>query len=187
MNAHAGTAAASAWVVRWLDRLAPGTTLLDLACGTGRHAAAGLARGLRVTAVDRDAAALALVPVAAERCAADLEQGRWPLGERRFDAIVVANYLHRPLFEALAAALNPGGLLIYETFAIGNARYGRPANPDFLLRPGELYDAWAGRLHILAFEDGYVARPRPARVQRLAAVRMPAGEADPLLLERYAL
>jgi SAM-dependent methyltransferase len=115
--------------------------------------------------------------------AADLEAGSWPYAGRRFDAIVVANYLHRPLFPQLAASLADGGVLLYETFAAGNERYGRPANPDFLLKPRELLDAFGAQLHVLAFEDGVVAAPRTARIQRLCGVRAPADAHDRLRLD----
>lgn len=181
-------AVASPWVERWLGGLTAGARVLDLACGGGRHVRAALARGLTVCAVDRDAVAVAQLPAAAEQLVFDLEQGAWPWAERRFDAIIVTNYLYRPLFDTLVAALGEGGVLIYETFADGNARYGRPSNPDFLLRAGELRTKVAERLHVLAFEDGYAATPRPARVQRVAALRMPASEdAQAELLERFAL
>ncbi len=140
-------------------------------------------------AIDRDLQALAQLPADTERLAFDLEQGAaWPWPERRFDAVIVTNYLHRPLFDALVGALAEGGVLIYETFADGNARYGRPSNPDFLLRPGELRTKVGERLHLLAYEDGYVAAPRAARIQRVAALRMPFDEtAQAELLERFAL
>lgn len=165
----------SAWVVRFLPLIRPGGRVLDLAAGRGRHTRLLLAAGLVVRAVDRVTGALA--PFAGPRCevvAADLETGApWALGGA-YDGIVVANYLHRPLFPALVAALAPGGALIYETFALGNERLGRPRGPEFLLRPGELIDACAG-LSIVAFEQGEIARPRPAVIQRIAAVNRPLG------------
>ena len=103
--------------------------------------------------------------------AADLETCLWPLGDARFDVIVATNYLHRPLFPALEAALAPGGLLIYETFAAGNAAFGKPSNPDYLLQPRELLDVFGATLKVLAFEDGFTAQPKPAMVQRIAARR----------------
>ncbi len=163
--------APSAWVARWTARLAAGTSALDVACGSGRHARLLAERGCRVTALDRDPAsaqALANEPNV-EFVHADLEADTWPLPDRTFDAIVVTNYLHRPLFSALKRALAPGGLLVYETFAAGNAAFGRPSNPDYLLRPRELLDVFGTRLRVLAFEDGFVAQPKPAMVQRIAA------------------
>ena len=163
----------SAWVCRWAERIAPGGPVLDVACGGGRHARWLSARGHPVEAVDRDAALLAelaAIPGITTRCA-DLEAGAWPYAGQAFAAIVVVNYLHRPLFPRLLAALAPGGVLIYETFAAGNERYGRPANPDYLLRPGELLDMARGALRVLAYEDLFVAEPKPAMIQRICAIR----------------
>jgi SAM-dependent methyltransferase len=170
---HQHTDRPSAWVARWAPAIPPGETL-DLACGGGRHARllAGLAHP--VLALDRDAAALAQATgQGIATLAYDLEApgNPWPFAPGRFAGIVVTNYLHRPLFADLAAALAPGGMLIYETFAIGNEVFGKPSNPAFLLAPGELLDlARDGGLRVLAYEDGIVATPRPARVQRLCAV-----------------
>lgn len=150
--------------------------MLDLAAGGGRHTKPLLDCGYRVRAVDRDIAALA--PLAGPRCTVeqvDLETGGlWPLGGN-YDGIIVANYLHRPLFPAIAGALAPGGVVIYETFAVGNERFGRPRKPEFLLRPGELLDVFAA-LTVVAFEQGEVASPRPAVVQRIASVNRPLGK-----------
>jgi SAM-dependent methyltransferase len=174
--AHAaGPAAPSAWVARWIEAVAPGGRLLDFACGHGRHARLAHAAGLQVLAVDRDPVALdSLEGTGIATRQEDLEGGRWSFGARRFDGIVCTHYLFRPRLDLLLALLAPGGIWIHETFAAGNARYGRPSNPAFLLRPGELARA-AERsgLHVLAFEDGYVGQPRPARLQRIAAVRAP--------------
>lgn len=159
--------APSAWVVRWADCVTRGP-VLDLACGGGRHAHYFAERGLEVVAVDREPVS---IPGVQQFVTADLEDGSpWPLGERRFAAIVVANYLHRPLFPVLEAALEEGGVLLYETFMAGNERYGRPSNPAFLLRPGELLEAFRN-LSVVAFEQGRVERPKAAVVQRLFAVR----------------
>lgn len=160
---------ASPWVLRFAPLLRPEGVVLDLACGSGRHALALGELGHRVVAVDRDPSALARF-AAHEKHHVDLEAGGWPFGPRRFDGIVVTNYLHRPLLALLSAALAPDGVLIYETFAQGNGEFGRPSNPDFLLAPGELLDAARG-LRIVAFEEGYVAAPKPAFVQRICAVR----------------
>lgn len=159
----------SAWVIRWTAELAGGTPVLDVACGAGRHARLLAARGCKVTAVDRDRAALELTSESnVNFIQADLEAAAWPFADQQFDAIIVTNYLHRPLFPALKSALAPGGLLIYETFAAGNAAFGRPTNPDYLLRPRELLEVFGSGMRVLAFEDGFVAQPKPAMVQRIA-------------------
>jgi len=173
-DAHAHTSPApSPWIVRFAPLIVPGARVLDLACGLGRHARFLAARGHRVVAVDRDGAALATlagVP-GVETRELDLEAGAWPLPGERFDAIVVANYLHRPHFPHLLAALAGDGVLLYETFARGNEAYGRPANPEFLLAPGELLQVAVGRLTVVAFEQGSASPPaRAAVVERIAAV-----------------
>jgi SAM-dependent methyltransferase len=167
--------APSAWVCRFARLIAAGGTVLDLACGQGRHARYLAGLGYRVEAVDRDSAALdALTGVAgvATRCA-DLEGSPWPCGAGRFDGIVVTNYLHRPLMAAMLDALRPGGVLIYETFTLGNEKLGRPSNPEFLLRPGEMLQWMEGSLGVVAFEQGLVERPKPAVIQRICAARRP--------------
>jgi len=146
--------------------------MLDLACGRGRHARVGAALGHPVLAVDRDPAALldAAGPGITTQCINLEEAGATPFAPGRFAAIVVTNYLHRPLFGHLAGALRPGGLLIYETFALGNEAFGKPSNPAFLLAPGELLDlARTHGLHVLAYEDGIILKARTARVQRIVA------------------
>ena len=163
--------AASPWLLRWVHLIAPRGSVLDVAAGTGRHTTWLAERGHRVTAVDRDAAAMGLLADRAEVVVADLESDPWPLAGRAFDAVVVTNYLWRPLFGPLAAALAPGGVLFYETFAIGNESVGRPARREFLLGPGELLAAFPG-LRIVAFEDGFLSDP-DRFVQRIAAVRAP--------------
>ena len=170
-KAHA-RGAPSPWVARFLSLFPPGGEVLDLACGAGRHTALLATRGHPVLAVDRDIGQLGALAAArlVTAMAADLEgPAGWPLGERRFAGVVVANYLYRPLLPAIVASVAPGGLLLYETFARGNERFGRPANPDFLLQPGELLAAVAGRLVVLAYEHGQVAPPPPAVIQRIAA------------------
>jgi SAM-dependent methyltransferase len=168
-----GAEAVSPWVQRFAARVPPGSTVLDLACGRGRHARLFAAQGCAVDAVDIDAeAGAALAGVQGVRfLRADLEGGPWPYAERLFDAVVVTQYLHRPLFPVLAGSLAPGGVLIYETFVAGHERFGRPTNPAFLLRPRELLEVFAPLLVVLAFEEGVVSLPRPARVSRLCAVR----------------
>ncbi len=169
----------SPWVVRWASLVPPGD-VLDLACGNGRHARYFSAMGHAVIAVDRDAKALeALRDVPrVEPLAADLEgDAPWPLAGRRFAGIVVTNYLHRPLFARILESLAPGGALIYETFARGNERFGRPSNPAFLLNPDELLEAFGDALSVVAFEQGIVTQPKPAAIQRLCALRAPSVEA----------
>jgi len=160
----------SAWVRRWAPLVTQGT-VLDVACGGGRHSRVFLEKGLKVVALDREPQDIP----GARFIQADLEDGSpWPLPGERFEGIVVVNYLHRPLFPTLLDALAPGGVLIYETFMIGNEKYGRPSNPAFLLRPGELRAAF----HELAekgFEEGLVREPKAAMIQRLCAVRAGKG------------
>jgi SAM-dependent methyltransferase len=162
--------------------IVPGGTVLDVACGTGRHLRLLASRGLRVTGVDRDAAALEHCAGLGEIIEADLEAGAWPLSGRRFDAVVVTNYLWRPILPAIVAAVAPGGVLLYETFAVGNESLGRPRNPDFLLRHGELLSA-AHDLRVVAYEDGFADEP-PRQVQRIAAVHEAGSDGPP---GRYAL
>ncbi|MCX7169629.1 MAG: methyltransferase domain-containing protein [Proteobacteria bacterium] len=164
----------SRWVQRFAPLIPPGGSVLDLACGLGRHARFLASCGYSVEAVDRDAAALETlqgIPGIATRCA-DLEGGPWPYGGRRFAGIVVTNYLWRPLLPHLMAAMDKGSILIYETFMLGNERFGKPSNPAFLLRPDELRHVIRKHLDLIAFEQGEIAAPRPAVVQRLCAVRV---------------
>lgn len=172
----------SPWVARFAHLIPAGGAVLDLACGGGRHARFLSARGHPVVALDRDTAAVAAdAPSGIEVVSADLENGTplfeppGPLAGRRFAGIVVVNYLHRSLFPALLAALDDGGVLIYETFARGNERFTRPRNPDHLLKSGELLDIVRGRLHVIAYEHGIVEGPDdpgdiPGVKQRIAAV-----------------
>lgn len=166
----------SEWIRRFAPLVAPGGRVLDVACGSGRHTRIFVERGCAVVAVDREPCLDPdlLSNARVDLRVADLEQGPWPLGGERFDAIVVTNYLHRPLFPHLLAALAPRGVLLYETFAVGNAAFGKPGNPAFLLTPRELLDAFAA-LRVIAFEDGFEETPRPAMVQRIAA-RLPAAD-----------
>lgn len=170
MKPHA-TLAPSPWVMRFAPLTPSGGRILDLACGRGRHSRALLESGFVVTAVDRDTSGLDDISGAEglNIVEADLEAGPWPLAHTDFDAVVVTNYLHRPLLPAICAAVAPGGLLIYETFAVGNEKFGRPRNPDYLLRRGELLDLAHGRMDVLAYEDLTVEEPQRAAIQRICA------------------
>jgi SAM-dependent methyltransferase len=161
-----GSEAPSDWVVRCAPRVQRGP-VLDVACGGGRHAVFFRDRGFEVVAVDRQPVALQGVQLVT----ADLEDGSpWPFAGERFGAIVVVNYLHRPLFPYLLGSLDEGGVLIYDTFMVGNERYGRPSNPAFLLKPGELLEAFR-ELEVVDFQEGEVSEPQPAVKQRLCARR----------------
>ena len=157
---------------RWAGFITAGGDVLDLACGSGRHSRFLAAAGFRVCAVDCDTEVLAaLIGVSGVSVqVADLERAPWPLDGRRFAGIVVTNYLYRPLFAHVLETLAVDGALIYETFALGNERFGKPSNPDFLLRPGELLELARGKLRVLAYEDLKVSIPRAAMVQRICAV-----------------
>ena len=163
----------SPWVERWLSLVTPGTHALDVACGGGRHSRLMMRLGLHVTAVDRDTTGIADLTSNenATVVTADLEDGPWPFRDTKFAAIVVTNYLYRPLFPALINSLLPGGIAIYETFALGNEAYGKPSNPNFLLRPGELLDIFVPSARVVAYEDLYIDTPKPALVQRICAIR----------------
>lgn len=166
----------SDWVKRWAHLAAPGATVLDLACGGGRHLRWWAARGHMVTGVDRDAEALAGLKGLGELILADIENEAWPLASRQFGVVVVTNYLWRPLLPAIVASVAPGGLLLYETFADGHAACGRPSRPDFLLQHGELLRAASG-LRVLGYEDGLLAQPARC-VQRIAALRPDQGHLE---------
>ena len=159
------------WIVQWAGLMAPDATTLDLAAGRGRHALFFAERGHKVTAVDRDASRL---PAHAniEPLQADLEDGSpWPLGDRRFGAVVVTNYLHRPLMPNLFEAVAPGGVLLYQTIMAGNERFGKPSNPDHLLNDGELLEMVRGKFSVIAYEARLISEPAMAMVQRIAARR----------------
>ncbi len=190
-----GSGEASDWVQRFGFLVAPGARVLDVASGAGRHTRWFAARGAQVTALDRDAAALKGLDTLARVVCADIENGPWPLAGQTFDAIVITNYLWRPLWPVWLSSLNTGGLLLVETFAWGHAKLGRPRNPDFLLRPGELLEVAQNQsrdpahrlptadmpgLHVLAYEDGLLGTDLATasgghagarRVQRIAAVK----------------
>lgn len=164
----------SAWLQRWAP-LVPSGEVLDLACGAGRHARHLVGLGHQVIALDHDPDMLAQAcgqGIVTSQIDLEAPGAVWPFGAGRFAGIVVTNYLHRPLLEAMLRSLALDGVLIYETFADGNAAFGKPSNPAFLLQPGELL-AWATAqgLRVVAFEDGRVEQPKAAMVQRLCAVK----------------
>ncbi len=179
----------SAWVTRFAPLIPAGEDeVLDLACGSGRHARWLAQQGHRVRAVDRDIIALErAVGAGIETLQHDLEaypgsdaRSVWPFSPAQFKAVVVVNYLHRPLLPLILESLAPGGVLIYETFAMGNGQFGKPSNPAFLLQSSELL-SWMNSgqkgqpsMRVLAFEDGYIEQPKPAMVQRLCALKLPA-------------
>lgn len=167
----------SPWITRWARQLPTGARVLDVACGAGRHARWFYEKNHAVTGVDQAQAAIESIAPWMEAICADIEAGPWPLAGREFDCVVVTNYLWRPLFPALLASLAPGGLLLYETFAQGQEAFGRPARPEFLLRPGELLQVCAG-LRILGYEEGVLDAPTRC-VQRIAAVRAAAAARAP--------
>jgi len=166
----------SPWVMRFSRLFRENTRILDLACGGGRHAIRLAARGYQIVAADRNTAPLYenlsdAVPRNLEIREVDLETSTgWTFGDEKFGGIIITNYLHRPIMADIADALTDEGVLIYETFAAGNEKFGKPSNPDFLLRPGELWDCFSDRLSVIAYEDGIVTDPRPARIQRICAV-----------------
>jgi SAM-dependent methyltransferase len=164
----------SDWVVRFSSLVPSGGPVLDLACGAGRHSRFFLRRGDRVTAVDQTLEGIQDIRghPNLESFEIDLEDGRtFPFQGRSFGALIVTNYLYRPILRDLVSVVSEGGILIYETFARGNERFPGPSNPDFLLKPGELLEAVRGELRVVAFEDRVVCDPSPAAIQRIAAVR----------------
>lgn len=170
-----GTEAPSPWVQRWAHLIAPGSQVLDLACGAGRHMRHLSSLGHQVLGVDRSEEALNAASAWGKPLQADIENEPWPLPNRQFGAVVVTNYLWRPLWPHIVQAVQSGGVLLYETFALGNETVGRPSRADFLLAPGELLQmAVQNGLRVVAYEEGFL--DAPARfVQRLAAVRDLAG------------
>ena len=158
--------------MQWAGLIAPNAAVLDVAAGRGRHSRFFAERGYKVTALDRDTSRLAPHP-GIETVQADLEDGSpWPLADRTFAAVVVTNYLHRPLFPTLLDALGPGGVLLYETYMEGNERFGEPSRPAFLLKDGELLDLVRGRLSVTAYEARMISEPKMAMVQRIAARKL---------------
>jgi SAM-dependent methyltransferase len=183
-----GLEPASAWVRRWSHLVPEGASLLDVACGAGRHVRWFVNRGCRVTGVDRDTAAVDALRSIAEIEVADIEHGPWPWPGRAFDAVVVTKYLWRPLLPLLVDSVSPGGTFIYETFVQGNETVGRPSNPEFLLCPGELLDVVRPALRVVAYEDGFVDAPAHF-LQRVTAVRerLESDPARPAGPARYLL
>lgn len=178
----------SPWVRRFSGLVhAP---VLDIACGSGRHTGYFAQRGMDVTALDRDLSRLGALRdhPRVHAIQADLESGdaAWRPEPSAYGGVIVTNYLYRPLLPALVAALQPGGVLIYETFGAGNQAFGKPANPDYLLQPGELLDAVRGTLHVVAYEHGKVTHPHPAIIQRICAVQASPSLASSLPLESSA-
>jgi SAM-dependent methyltransferase len=174
--------APSPWITRFCSLIRSGGYVLDVACGSGRHVRELHRRGFVLTGIDRDAQALVGLDTLAEIIVADIENAPWPLPGRRFDAVIVTNYLWRPLWPSLLESLADGGVLLYETFCERQAEIGRPKRPEFLLRSGELIALAAG-LHIVAYEDGFLANP-DRFVQRIAAVKPPSAQAQAI---RYPL
>jgi len=172
----------SNWVARWSHLLSPDCTVLDLACGHGRHMRHFASLGHPVTGVDRNPDAIAAVSPLGEAICADIENGPWPLTARTFGGVVVTHYLWRPLWPHILDSLAPQGVLIYETFSAGNESVGKPSRPDFLLRPGELLNVCQD-LRVVAFEEGFLAQPERF-VQRIVAVRELSGTETPA---RYPL
>lgn len=183
------TSPPSAWVQRWSGLIRPHGRVLDVACGTGRHMQYLMQQGHTVTGVDRSEVALQSAKAFGTTVLADLENAPWPLMDagqpRQFDAVIVTNYLWRPLLDAIRHSVAPGGVLIYETFAAGNETIGKPSRPDFLLQPGELLARCQG-LRVVAYEDGFLAEP-DRFVQRIAAVHTPASLPESATWARYTL
>ena len=172
-NSHDSIVKPSSWVVHFAPLIPKGALALDLACGAGRHSHLLANLGHSVLAVDQDISAIQAIHSSAisPKCF-NLEEDTWPLSGSKFGGIVVTNYLYRPHLDRLPELLEEGGILIYETFAQGNEKFGKPSNPNFLLNPGELL-AFAVRhsLKVLAYEDIYLDEPKPAMVQRICAVK----------------
>ena len=162
----------SVWVKKCAAFLKPRSSVLDLACGSGRHACYLADKGHDVTGLDKNIEVLSQISMRKDiqTLQYDLELSAWPFPDRKFDAIVVTNYLYRPILANIVDSLSPSGVLIYETFMVGNERFGRPSSPDFLLRPNELIEVTHGKLQVVMYESGRVSRPKPALVQRICAV-----------------
>lgn len=176
-----GTEKPSAWVQRWAHLIAPGSTVLDVACGAGRHMRFLASRGHRVTGVDRNPEAVAMAQASGQVICADIENGPWPFAGQTFGCVLVTHYLWRELLPTLVNTVAPGGVLIYETFAVGNESVGKPSRPDFLLQHGELLQVTVG-LRTVAYEDGFESSP-DRFVQRIVAVR----DGPSVAIERWPL
>jgi len=161
----------SPWIGKYASLIPLDRPVLDLACGAGRHSLYLLDAGYDVTAVDINISSIAAYQEKVELSIveADLEKDRWPFSRGAFSGIVVVNYLWRPLFADIAESLTPGGILLYDTFALGNEKYGRPRNPDFLLAPGKLAEFFGVSLEIVDFFEGVVDEPSPACRQAIVA------------------
>jgi SAM-dependent methyltransferase len=169
LEPHRPVAEASAWIERWSHLVEPGATVLDVACGSGRHVRWFVSHLAKVTGVDRDAAAVAPLENVARIVVADIENDAWPLRGETFDAVIVTNYLWRPLLPTIVESVAPRGLLLYETFGHRQPEFGSPKRPDFLLRPRELLEVTEG-MRVLAYEDLVLDDPK-RHVQRVAAMR----------------
>jgi SAM-dependent methyltransferase len=164
-----GTENPSAWVQRWTHLIAPGSTVLDVACGAGRHMRWLASQGHHAQGVDRNADAVAMAQAFGPVTCSDIENGPWPFAGQTFGAVIVTHYLWRPLLPTIVQSVAPGGVLLYETFAAGNETVGKPSRPDFLLQTGELLQVTEG-LRCVAYEDGFKTLP-DRFVQRIVAIR----------------
>lgn len=184
-----GLGAVSGWVERWTHLVPPHGIVLDMACGQGRHMKWFSEKGHTVVGIDRSPEAILAAVRFGEAILADIENAPWPLMKddkaRQFDAVVVTNYLWRPLFPVIAQSVAPGGILIYETFASGNETVGKPSRPDFLLQTAELLQTFAS-LRIIAFEEGFLENP-PRFVQRIVAVQPESRDVTDTSPTRYTL
>ncbi|MEG0938177.1 MAG: class I SAM-dependent methyltransferase [Comamonas sp.] len=181
MNAAHGAQAPSAWITRFAQLVRPQGTVLDLACGMGRHTRYFSTSNHVLTSVDKAQEATQSVADIAETITADIENAPWPLTGRSFDGVVITNYLWRPLWPQILDSVKPGGVLLYETFGQGNEAFGKPSRPDFLLAPGELLQVCAGWT-IVAYEHGQLRQPDRV-VQRIAAIKPGADSENPALLQ----